>query len=559
MNIYLDVQSPSVRQAGALASRFGLENHGLTELRRVYWNLPVPALYEEAVFRSEAQISHLGPLVVETGKHTARAAADKFVVREQTTEEHVWWGQYNRPFNPASFSGLHARLAGYLQGRDVFVQDVHAGADPDHRLRVRIITQKAWHSLFARTMFLKNATLEQARTHVPEFTLIAAPGFKASGMIDGTRSDTFIVLNFRERLGLIGGTGYAGEIKKTVFTVLNYLLPLDGVLSMHCSANVGRDGDVAIFFGLSGTGKTTLSADPARSLIGDDEHGWGDNGVFNFEDGCYAKVIRLSADAEPQIFATTRRFGTILENVVYDPVTRVLDLNDERLTENTRGAYPLDFIENAMPDKRAGHPKNVIFLTCDASGVMPPISRLTPEQAIYHFISGYTSKIAGTEIGLGIEPEITFSACFGGPFMVHHPYVYADLLRRKMLQHGAQCWLVNTGWTGGPFGIGKRISIRHTRALLDAALSGALKDVAYRKDPVFGFEVPLHCDGVPSEILDPANTWGSRTEYEKKYDALAARFIDNFKILAAGCPPEVASAGPRRMGVGSQESGVGSR
>ncbi|MCM2316804.1 MAG: phosphoenolpyruvate carboxykinase (ATP), partial [Thermoanaerobaculia bacterium] len=408
MNIYLDVQSPAVKQAGAVASSFGLENHGLTNLRRVYWNLPVAALYEEALFRSEGQMAHDGPLVVDTGKHTARAAADKFVVREQTTEEHVWWGQYNRPFNPEGFSGLHARLAGYLQGRDVFVQDVHAGADPAHRLSVRLVTQKAWHSLFAHTMFLKNHTIEEARRHVPDFTIIAAPGFKANPMADGTRSETFIVLNFRQKLGIIGGTGYAGEIKKTVFTVMNYLLPLDEVLSMHCSANVGAGGDVAIFFGLSGTGKTTLSADPKRRLIGDDEHGWGTRGVFNIEDGCYAKMIRLSPEAEPQIFACTRRFGTILENVVYDPVTRILDLNDERLTENTRGAYPLDFIDNAMPDKRAGHPKNVVFLTCDASGVMPPISRLSPEQAIYHFISGYTSKVAGTEIGLGIEPEITF-------------------------------------------------------------------------------------------------------------------------------------------------------
>jgi phosphoenolpyruvate carboxykinase (ATP) len=420
MNIYLDVQSPAVKQAGAMASLYGLEHHGLTNLRRVYWNLPAPALYEEAVHRSEGQLCHEGPLVVDTGKHTARAAADKFVVREPSTEEHVWWGQYNRPFNPESFSALHARLCGYLQGRDVFVQDVYGGADPEHRLPVRIITQKVWHSLFARTMFLKNTTIEEARRHVPDFTIIAAPGFQANPMADGTRTETFIVLNFRQKLGIIGGTGYAGEIKKTVFTILNYLLPLEGVLSMHCSANVGKDGDVAIFFGLSGTGKTTLSADPARRLVGDDEHGWGPNGVFNFEDGCYAKMIRLSPDAEPQIFATTRRFGTILENVVYDPVSRLLDLNDEKLTENTRGAYPLDFIANAVPDKRAGQPKNVVFLTCDASGVMPPISRLSPDQAIYHFISGYTSKIAGTEIGLGIEPEITFSACFGGPFMVHH-------------------------------------------------------------------------------------------------------------------------------------------
>lgn len=547
MNIYLDVVSPAIKQAKTLASRFGLENHGLTDLRSVYWNLPTPALYEEAVFRSEGQISHAGPFVVNTGKHTARAAADKFVVREQTTEEHVWWGQYNRPFNPESFSGLHARMAGYLQGRDVFVQDVHAGADPDHRISVRVITQKAWHSLFARTMFLKNTTIDQAKRHVPDFTLIAVPGFKANPMIDGTRSETFIVLNFREKLGIIGGSGYAGEIKKTVFTIMNYLLPLDGVMSMHCSANVGDKGDVAIFFGLSGTGKTTLSADPTRSLIGDDEHGWGTNGVFNIEDGCYAKMIRLSAEHEPEIYATTRRFGTILENVVYDPTTRILDLNDERMTENTRGAYPLEFIANANPDKRAGHAKNIILLTCDASGVMPPISRLDSEHAIYHFISGYTSKIAGTEIGLGIEPEITFSACFGGPFMVHHPYVYADLLRRKALQHGAQFWLVNTGWTGGPFGVGKRISIKHTRALLNAALTGALDKVQYRKDPIFGFDVPLECEGVPSEILEPANTWGNREEYYRKYDALAARYIDNFKILEAGCPPGLVNAGPKRL------------
>jgi phosphoenolpyruvate carboxykinase (ATP) len=551
MNIYLDVQSPAVQQANALTSLYGVENHGLKGLRRVYWNLPTAALYEEAIFRSEGQTAHAGPFIVDTGKHTARAASDKFVVREATTEEQVWWGQYNRPFNPLSFSTLHSRLAGYLQGRDVFVQDVHAGADPAHRLAVRIITQKAWHSMFARTMFIKNTTIDQARRHVPDFTVIAVPGFKADPTADGTRSDTFIVLNFRQKLAIIGGTGYAGEIKKTVFTVLNYLLPVEGVLSMHCSANVGKEGDVAIFFGLSGTGKTTLSADPHRRLSGDDEHGWGANGVFNIEDGCYAKMIRLSPDAEPQIYATTHRFGTILENVAYDPVTRVLDLNDERMTENTRGAYPLDFIENAMPEKRAGHPKNVVFLTCDASGVMPPISRLSPEQAIYHFVSGYTSKIAGTEIGLGIEPEITFSACFGGPFMVHHPYVYADLLRRKMLQHGTQCWLVNTGWTGGPFGIGKRISIRYTRTLLNAALSGELDGVLFRKDPVFGFDVPLTCEGVPSEILEPANTWGNRDEYYRRYDALAARYIENYKLLAAGCPADVVKAGPRRLESGA--------
>jgi len=547
MNIYLDVQSPAVQEAGKLASDYGLQNHGLTNLRRVYWNLPTPALYEESVFRSEGRLTHLGPLLVSTGKHTARAAADKFVVREQTTEDRVWWGQYNRPFTGENFSALLTRLQGYLQGRDVFVQDCHAGADPEFSLPIRIITQKAWHSLFARCMFLKIRNQDALKKHVPEFTVIAVPGFLASPMIDGTRTETFIVLNFRERLAVIGGTAYAGEIKKTIFTVLNFLLPLDGVLSMHCSANVGPGGDVAIFFGLSGTGKTTLSADPKRRLIGDDEHGWSDNGVFNFEDGCYAKVIRLSPEAEPQIYACTRRFGTILENVTFDPVSRHLDLDDYRVTENTRAAYPLEYIENYLPQKRAGHPKNVVFLTCDASGVMPPIARLSPDQAIYHFISGYTSKIAGTEIGLGIEPEITFSTCFGGPFMVHQPYAYAELLKRKVLKHGASVWLVNTGWTGGSFGVGKRISIHHTRDLLNAALSGKLAKVEYKKDPVFGFEVPTTCEGVPSDILDPASTWPSRDEYFKKYDALAARFIENFKLMMAEAPEHILEAGPKRL------------
>jgi phosphoenolpyruvate carboxykinase (ATP) len=547
MNIYLDIQSPAAQEAGKLASDYGLQNHGLTNLRRVYWNLPTPALYEESVFRSEGRLTHLGPLLVSTGKHTARAAADKFVVREQTTEDRVWWGQYNRPFTSENFSALLTRLQGYLQGRDVFVQDCHAGADPEYSLPIRIITQTAWHSLFARCMFLKIRNQDALKKHVPEFTVIAVPGFLASPLVDGTRTETFIVLNFRERLAVIGGTGYAGEIKKTIFTVLNFLLPLEGVLSMHCSANVGPEGDVAIFFGLSGTGKTTLSADPKRRLIGDDEHGWSDNGVFNFEDGCYAKVIRLSPEAEPQIYACTRRFGTILENVTFDPVSRRLDLDDYRVTENTRAAYPLEYIENYLPQKRAGHPRSVVFLTCDASGVMPPIARLSPDQAIYHFISGYTSKIAGTEIGLGIEPEITFSTCFGGPFMVHHPYAYAELLKRKVLKHGASVWLVNTGWTGGPFGVGKRISIHHTRALLNAALSGKLARVQYMKDPVFGFDVPTSCEGVPSDILDPASTWPSRDEYFKKYDALAARFIENFKLMMAECPEHILEAGPKRL------------
>jgi phosphoenolpyruvate carboxykinase (ATP) len=547
MNIYLDLNSPASKEAGLLASEYGLENHGLVNLRRAYWNLSTAALYEEIVFRSEGIITHLGPVLVSTGKHTARAAADKFVVHEESTEDRVWWGTYNRPFTTENFGSLLTRLQGYLQGRDVFVQDCYAGADPEYSLPVRIITQKAWHSLFARTLFLKIPNQDKLKKHVPEFTVIAVPGFQASPMVDGTRTDTFIILNFRERLAIIGGSNYAGEIKKTIFTVLNFLLPLEGVLSMHCSANVGRDGDVAIFFGLSGTGKTTLSADPNRHLIGDDEHGWSDSGVFNFEGGCYAKVIRLSEEAEPQIHAVTRRFGTILENVSFDPVSRHIDLNDDKITENTRAAYPLEYIYNHLPEKHAGHPRNVIFLTCDASGVMPPIARLTPDQAIYHFISGYTSKIAGTEIGLGIEPQITFSTCFGGPFMVHHPYTYAELLKKKIVKHGAAVWLVNTGWTGGPFGVGKRISIHHTRALLDAVLSGKLLKVEYQRDPVFGFDVPKTCEGVPSEILDPANTWPSREEYYKKYDALAARFIENFKLMMRECPEHVLEAGPQRL------------
>ncbi len=544
MNPYLDLPSPAQDEAGKLASIYGLQNHGLTNLHRVYWNLPTASLYEEAVFRGEARVSHLGPMVVNTGKHTARAAADKFVVRDHSTEQPVWWGEYNRPFSPEKFSALLMRLQGFLQGRDVFVQDCYAGADPEYRMPIRIVTEKAWHSLFARNMFMKIRSTEELKRHVPEFTVICAPSFQSSPVIDSTRTETFIIINFSERLALIGGSSYGGEIKKTIFTVLNFLLPQQGVLPMHCSANVGADGDAALFFGLSGTGKTTLSADPSRSLIGDDEHGWSENGVFNFEDGCYAKVIRLSPEAEPQIHACTRRFGTILENVVLDPLSRRLDLNDDALTENTRGAYPLDYIENYLPPKMSGHPHNVVFLTCDANGVMPPIARLTPDQALYHFISGYTSKIAGTEIGLGTEPEITFSTCFGGPFMVHRPYTYAEMLKARLLKYGATCWLVNTGWTGGPFGVGKRISIRHTRALLNAALTGRLKDVKYRQDRVFGFDVPESCEGVPPQILDPANTWPNREEYNRKCKALAARFIENFKLMDDGCPESIVKAGP---------------
>jgi phosphoenolpyruvate carboxykinase (ATP) len=541
----LQVPSPAQGEAGALKSEFGLEPLGLGNLGTQYWNLTSEALYEEVIFRREGTLVHQGPLVVDTGDHTARAAQDKYIVREATSEDHVWWGDYNRPFSSDRFQTVLGRAMGYLQGRDVFIQDCHAGADPEYRMPIRIVTEYAWHSLFARNMFLLPESPDEYHRHVPQFTVLAVPGFRASSPIDDTRSGTFILVDFARRLCLIGNTAYAGEIKKSIFTVLNYLLPLRGVMPMHCSANVGSHGDVALFFGLSGTGKTTLSADPRRRLIGDDEHGWSDAGVYNFEGGCYAKVIRLSPTAEPEIYACTRRFGTILENVVYDPIHRGVDLDDDRITENTRASYPLEFIANAVPEKRAGHPSNILLLTCDASGVMPPLSRLTLEQALYQFISGYTSKIAGTEVGIGAEPQTTFSTCFGAPFMVHHPSVYADLLRRKIERYGAHCWLVNTGWIGGPFGVGKRISIGYTRALLNAALDGTLQSVSFQRDPIFGFEVPQSCDGVPPEILNPSSTWSSPSGYMDRYRQLAARFIENFKKFEEGCPPEVVAAGPR--------------
>ncbi len=545
---YLKFNTPALKQAKDLKSDYGLKNHGLIELDRVFWNLPTSALYEEAVFRGEGHLAHGGPFLVDTRPHTARAAADKYLVRESSTQDEVWWGEYNRPFAPEKFNALLARLQAFLQGEELFVQDCYAGADPTYRMPVRIITETAWHSLFARNMFIGLESQDAYKKHVPDFTIIAAPSFKTDPRVDGTRTDTAIILNFAQRMAIICNSGYGGEIKKSMFTVLNFLLPREGVLAMHCSANVGKEDDVALFFGLSGTGKTTLSADPKRRLIGDDEHGWSDDGVFNFEGGCYAKVIRLSAESEPEIYAATRRFGTILENVIYDPTTRKVDLDDDAITENTRASYPLEFIPNTVPERMVrSHPRNVIFLTCDASGVLPPIARLSAEQAQYHFISGYTSKIAGTEIGLGIEPKITFSACFGAPFMVHHPFTYANLLSHKMEKHGANCWLVNTGWTGGRFGVGKRISIRHTRALLNAALDGKLDKVKYRKDQLFGFEVPTKCPEVPAEVLDPAASWGDKDEYWKKYDALAARYIENFKLFADGCPPEVAAAGPKRL------------
>ena len=543
-NNLLNIKTPAQDEADVLKCDYGLENHGFTDLNTIYWNLPPEALYEEITFRREGHITAQGAITVSSGKHTARAANDKFIVREPSTEDSIWWGEYNRPYDSQRFDELYNRMLGYAQGRDVFVQDCSVCADPDYRLPIRIITEYAWHGLFARNMFLCPTNAEEYRQHVPAFTLIAIPSFKAIESIDGTNSETFIGLNFEKNLAIIGSSAYGGEIKKSIFTVLNYLLPLQDVLSMHCSANVGPEGDSALFFGLSGTGKTSLSADTSRALVGDDEHGWSDNGIFNFEGGCYAKVIRLSSTAEPEIYAATQRFGTILENVVYDPVTRGIDLDDSTHTENTRASYSLACIENAVPEKMAPHPKNIILLTCDASGVMPPIAKLSPSQALYQFVSGYTAKVGGTEVGVGDEPEITFSTCFGAPFMVHHPSRYADLLKGKIERHGVKTWLINTGWVGGPYGVGQRISINHTRTLLNAALSGALLEVEYKKDPVFGFEVPLSCEGVPAELLDPSSSWPSKEEYQEKYRLLSTRFIENFQRFAPEFPPEVREAGP---------------
>jgi len=548
MTKYHEFPTPALNHASDLASEFDLKNHGLDYLDQVYWNLPTPALYEEAISRGEGHLTEGGPLLVYTGKWTARAAEDKYIVKEQETQDKIWWGQYNRPMNPENFDKMVSRLQAFLQGKQLFVQDCYVGADPHYRMPIRVITDQAWQSLFARTMFIPLNTIDEYKKHVPAFTLIASPSFKVDPRIEGTRSETAIAINYAQRLAIVVGSSYGGEIKKSIFTIMNFLLPLQNIMAMHCSANVGEKGDVALFFGLSGTGKTALSADPKRKLIGDDEHGWSDEGVFNFEGGCYAKVIRLSAEFEPQIWACTRRFGTILENVVYDPSSRKIDLNDDKFTENTRASYPLNFIPNALEEKMTRtHPRNVIFLTCDASGVLPPIARLDRDHAMYHFISGYTSKIAGTEIGLGIEPKITFSACFGAPFMVHHPFLYAKLLSDKIEKHGVRCWLVNTGWVGGKFGVGKRISIHHTRNMLHAVLGGKLANVAYREDRLFGFDVPLTCPDVPPDVLKPSTAWGNKKEYWMKYDALAERFVENFKLFAKDCAPEVVAAGPKRL------------
>ena len=523
-------------------SHIGLEALGFRNLKQVCWNLSTPQLYEEALKRSEGVMAHLGPLVVRTGQFTGRSPNDKFIVDEPTSRDYIWWGKVNRPFERARFDELHRRMLSYLQSKDVFVQDCWAGADPDYTMPIRIITQYAWHSLFARNMFIQ-ATPEELAVHEPEFVVIDCPGFHAYPEHDKTNSDAFILVDFSKKLVLIGGTEYAGEIKKSIFTAMNYLLPYKDVLPMHCSANMGPKGDTALFFGLSGTGKTTLSADATRVLIGDDEHGWSENGIFNFEGGCYAKMIKLSPEGEPEIYYTTRRFGTILENVGINASTRIIDLDDASLTENTRGAYPISHIPNATRTGRGGHPDNIIFLTADAFGVLPPISKLTPAQTMYHFISGYTAKVAGTERGV-TEPEATFSACFGAPFMAQHPNVYAELLGNKIAKHNVKCWLVNTGWTAGPYGVGHRMKLAYTRAMVNAALNGELDSVEYVEDAVFGVQVPASCPGVPAEVLIPRNTWSDKAAYDEQAGKLARMFVENFKEFADHVPEDIIAAEP---------------
>jgi phosphoenolpyruvate carboxykinase (ATP) len=521
----------------------GLEEYGIRTSRPIHWNLGTAALYEHAIRRQEGELAIDGPLVCRTGAHTGRSPNDKFVVKEPSSEGHVAWGKVNRPIEQAHFDALKRDMLAHIADRELYIQDLYAGADTEYRLPVRFVQELAWQNLFVRNLFIVPAAGDLADFQ-PQFTVITAPSFMASPERHGTRSEVAIVLNMGTREVLIAGTSYAGENKKSIFSVLNYLLPLQGVLSMHCSANIGAKGDTALFFGLSGTGKTTLSSDPERQLIGDDEHGWSDRGVFNFEGGCYAKMIRLSAEAEPQIYATTQRFGTVLENVVIDPHTRALNLDDASLTENTRGAYPIEFIANSVPSGTGGHPENIIMLTADAFGVLPPIARLSPEAAMYHFLSGYTAKVAGTEKGVK-DPSATFSTCFGAPFLPLNPNVYARGLGERISRYKARVWLVNTGWTGGAFGVGKRMSISHTRAMISAALSGQLDNVEYRRHPIFNLEMPTTCPGVPQDVLDPRSTWSDKSAYDAQAQKLARMFMDNFKSFEGDVDRAVVDAGPR--------------
>nr|WP_245646572.1 phosphoenolpyruvate carboxykinase [Sphingomonas soli] len=524
----------------------GLDAQGIATGAEIHWNLGTGQLVEAAVRAGEGQLSKHGALVVATGKHTGRSAKDKFIVRDATTEDTVWWGDTNRGMTPEHFAALKADVLAEVGKRDdLFVQDLYGGSQPEHRVKVRVINELAWHSLFIKTLLVRPEAHELPG-FIPEYTIIDLPSFRADPARHGSRSETVIAVNFTEKLILIGGTAYAGEMKKSVFGLLNYLLPVDGIMPMHCSANIGPNGDTAVFFGLSGTGKTTLSADASRTLIGDDEHGWSDTAVFNFEGGCYAKMINLSAEAEPEIFATTRRFGTVLENVVMDPETRELDFDDNSLAENSRGSYPIDFIPNASEKNMGPVPKNIIFLTADAYGVLPPIAKLTPDQAMYHFLSGYTARVAGTEIGV-TEPSATFSTCFGAPFMPRHPSVYGNLLKERIAKGGVNCWLVNTGWSGGLAtdpGI-KRMPIRVTRALLNAALDGSLNDAEFRKDPNFGFMVPVAVGDIDPNMLDPRAAWANPADYDATAEKLVHQFVENFAQFIDHVDEGVRDAAPK--------------
>ena len=526
-----------------IPSENGLEMHGLYNIRRSFWNLSPANLIEEALSRGEGQLASLGALVVNTGFHTGRSPNDKFFVKNDLEDQSVFWSKENKPISPEKYAQIYHKMVAYFQGKDVFVQDVMVGADPKHRLPIRVVSEKAFAGLFANDLFLRISEEEKAH-HKPEFTILHCPDFKADPKADGTVSGTVIIVNLTARMILIGGTGYAGEIKKSIFTIMNFLLPLNGVMSMHCSANKGADGDVALFFGLSGTGKTTLSSDPERFLIGDDEHGWSDDGIFNFAGGCYAKVIKINPKYEPIIFEAVRKFGTLLENVVIDPQTRVPDFDSNALTENTRAAYPIDVVEKRVPEGYAGHPKNIFFLTADAFGVMPPIAKLTTAQALYYFLAGYTSKLAGTEVGLGLEPQATFSMCFGAPFMPLAPGVYADLLGKKIEEHKANVWLVNTGWTGGPYGIGHRFELPYTRSIITAALKGQLEKEPMHQEPFFKLWIPDQCPGVPSEVLDPKKTWKDPAAYDKQAQDLVARFMKSFEQFKSTVTEEIYLAGP---------------
>ena len=522
---------------------YGLDKTGIKTTKTVYWNLSTPALYQEALKRNEANVVYGGPLCVSTGKHTGRSPNDRYFVETKDIDGKLFYNKSNKGIKEKYFNQIFAKVQKYVANKDLFVRDAYVGSSEASRLKVRAITECAWTNMFVKNMFIEPEQ-KDLKKFVPQFTLICLPKMKVNPKTDGTVSETAILINIKKKLILVIGTEYGGENKKALFTVMNFLLPQKGIMTMHCSANVGKKNDSAIFFGLSGTGKTTLSADITRGLIGDDEHGWDDDGVFNFEGGCYAKVIRLNQEAEPQIYSTTHRFGTVLENVVFDPETGKLNLDDDTLTENTRACYPLNFIDNAVESKRATHPKNIIFLTCDAFGVMPPISKLSADQALYHFISGYTAKVAGTEKGVK-EPTSTFSTCFGGPFMPLHPSVYAELLKKKIQKHKVNCWLVNTGWIGGPYGVGSRISIKYTRALLNAALDGKLAKAKFVTDPVFGFQIPTACAGVPANILNPQKTWKDKKAYMEKYMSLAKSFIENFKKYEAGCSKAILAAAPK--------------